>query len=199
MNDDLDEELHEEYINQVMRDETDFNELVLTTAATIVQHHNTFLVKEPCRDSSHTGMKFVMEILNGNDRRCQEMFRMEKHAFCKLCDRLRSYGLCSSKGVQLEGAVCMFLMTLGHGVGNRMIQERSNPKYWPYFKDCIGAIDGTHIHASLPTNEQIPYIGRKGYPTQNIMAVCSFDMLFTFVWPRWEGTTHDTHIFWEAL
>lgn len=124
MDDDSDEELHEEYINQVMRDETDFNELVLTIAATIVQHHNTFLVKEPCRDSSHTGMKFVMEILNGNDRRCQEMFRMEKHVFCKLCDRLRSYGMCSSKGVQLEEAVCMFLMTLGHGVGNRMIQER---------------------------------------------------------------------------
>ncbi|XP_059639633.1 uncharacterized protein LOC132282008 [Cornus florida] len=92
-------------------------------------------------------------------------------------------------------------MTLGHGVGNRMIQERfqhsgetvsrqfglmlekmtvlaldeikplenydevshyirSNPKYWPYFKDCIGAIDGTHIRASLPVNEQIPYIDK---------------------------------------
>ncbi|PPE01705.1 hypothetical protein GOBAR_DD01287 [Gossypium barbadense] len=29
--------------------------------------------------------------------------------------------------------------------------------------DCIGAIDGTHIAAILPPNEQIPYIGRKGY------------------------------------
>ncbi|PPS06830.1 hypothetical protein GOBAR_AA13811 [Gossypium barbadense] len=28
--------------------------------------------------------------------------------------------------------------------------------------DCIGAIDGTHIAAILPPNEQIPYIGRKG-------------------------------------
>ncbi|KAK3210945.1 hypothetical protein Dsin_015651 [Dipteronia sinensis] len=31
------------------------------------------------------------------------------------------------------------------------------------------------------------------------MAVCGFDMLFTFVWPGWEGTAHDTRIFLEAI
>ncbi|XP_062118773.1 uncharacterized protein LOC133832447 [Humulus lupulus] len=76
---------------------------------------------------------------------------------------------------------------------------RNNPRYWPYFKNCIGAIDGTHVRVSLPVDKQIPYIGRKGYPTQNIMAVCGFDMLFTFVWAGWEGTAHDTRIFLEAL
>ena len=39
----------------------------------------------------------------------------------------------------------------------------------------------------------------KGIPTQNLMAACDFDMLFTFVWSGWEGTTHDTRIFFEAL
>ncbi|KAK9274075.1 hypothetical protein L1049_018889 [Liquidambar formosana] len=76
---------------------------------------------------------------------------------------------------------------------------RQNPKYWPYFKDCIGAIDSTHVRALLSPKEQIPYIGRKNYPTQNIMAACGFDMRFTFVWPGWEGTAHDTHIFLAAL
>ena len=65
-----------------------------------------------------------MEILNGNDQRCQEQFRMEKHVFIKLCDRLRSYELTSTKGVRLEEAVGIFLMTLGHGVGNKIIQEQ---------------------------------------------------------------------------
>uniref|UniRef100_A0A9I9E6S2 DUF8040 domain-containing protein n=1 Tax=Cucumis melo TaxID=3656 RepID=A0A9I9E6S2_CUCME len=32
----------------------------------------------------------------------------------------------------------------------------SNSKYYPFFKDCIGAIDGTHVAASIPQNEQIP-------------------------------------------
>ncbi|KAK2648829.1 hypothetical protein Ddye_016318 [Dipteronia dyeriana] len=46
---------------------------------------------------------------------------------------------------------------------------RSNPKYWPCFKDCIGAIDGTHVRVSLPVDEQIPYIDKyylvdAGYP-----------------------------------
>ncbi|KAI3457250.1 hypothetical protein Pfo_013913 [Paulownia fortunei] len=76
---------------------------------------------------------------------------------------------------------------------------RNNPKYWPHFKGCISAIDGTHVHAIVPTNEQLAYHGRKGDCTQNIMAVCSFDMQFTFVWAGWEGTAHDSRIFNKAI
>ena len=45
----------------------------------------------------------------------------------------------------------------------------------------------------------IPYFGRKGYPTQNVMVACDFDMLFTFVLPGWEGAAHDTHIFLDTI
>ncbi|KAH9688209.1 DDE Tnp4 domain-containing protein [Citrus sinensis] len=76
---------------------------------------------------------------------------------------------------------------------------RNDDRYWPYFKDCIGAIDGTHIPVIVPTSKQIPYIGRKGIPTQNVMAACDFNMCFTFAWAGWEGTAHDTRIFLEAL
>lgn len=31
------------------------------------------------------------------------------------------------------------------------------------------------------------------------MAVCDFNMCFTFAWAGWEGTAHDTRIFNEAL
>ncbi|CAI9298375.1 unnamed protein product [Lactuca saligna] len=65
--------------------------------------------------------------------------------------------------------------------------------------DCIGAIDGTHVRASVPQNEEAKYIGRKGYATQNIMVVCDFNMCFTFVWVGWERTAHNTRIFSEAL
>ena len=53
-------------------------------------------------------------------------------------------------------------------------------RYWPYFKDCIGPIDGTRIPVVMPASKQIPYIGRKGFPTQNVMVVCDFNMCFTF-------------------
>ncbi|KAM0058325.1 putative harbinger transposase-derived nuclease domain-containing protein [Helianthus debilis subsp. tardiflorus] len=74
-----------------------------------------------------------------------------------------------------------------------------NPRYYPMFENYIGAIDGTHVRALVPLNEQPKYIGRKGYATQNIMDVCDFNMCFTFVWAGWEGTAHDTRIFNEAL
>lgn len=40
----------------------------------------------------------------------------------------------------------------------------NNSRYHP-FNDFSGAIDGTHIKASVPKNEEAKYIGRKGYAT----------------------------------
>ncbi|XP_016734012.2 uncharacterized protein [Gossypium hirsutum] len=76
---------------------------------------------------------------------------------------------------------------------------RHDTRYWPHFKDCIGAIDGTHIKAYISPSCQLPYIGWKGEPTQNIMAVCDFNMCFIFAFPGWEGTAHDSRIFLQAL
>ena len=60
-------------------------------------------------------------------------------------------------------------------------------------QDVVGAIDGTLIHACIPTNQQVPYRGRgRGECFQNVMAICDFDMIFRFVVVRWEGTTHDS-------
>ena len=55
------------------------------------------------------------------------------------------------------------------------------------------------MHACVPVNDQVRFIGRKNLPTQNVMAVCSFDMRFTFVLAGWEGTAHDTRIFNAAV
>ncbi|GAV80677.1 DDE_4 domain-containing protein, partial [Cephalotus follicularis] len=65
--------------------------------------------------------------------------------------------------------------------------------------DCIGAIDGVHVPACVSPADSIPFIGRKRIPTQNVMATCGFDMQFTFCWAGWEGTAHDTKIFYAAL
>ncbi|XP_038719907.1 putative nuclease HARBI1 [Tripterygium wilfordii] len=74
-----------------------------------------------------------------------------------------------------------------------------NEIYFPYFRDCIGAIDGTHIHASVPNDDRTRFIGRKGVTTQNVMAACDFDMLFTYVCAGWEGSAHDSRIFSTVL
>jgi hypothetical protein len=68
-----------------------------------------------------------------------------------------------------------------------------------FLSNCIGVINRTHVCVCVSQENQIPFIGRKCVPTQNIMATCSLDMQFTFVWAEWEGSAHDTRIFLEAI
>ncbi|KAK3163290.1 hypothetical protein QOZ80_1AG0001740 [Eleusine coracana subsp. coracana] len=65
--------------------------------------------------------------------------------------------------------------------------------------DCIGAIDGTHIHARVPARIAAAFRGRKHYTTQNVLAAVDFDLRFTYVLAGWEGSTHDAHILADAL
>ena len=39
----------------------------------------------------------------------------------------------------------------------------------------------------------------KYYPTQNVLAACSFDLKFTYVLPSWEGSASDSRILNNAL
>ncbi|CAN6328924.1 unnamed protein product, partial [Urochloa humidicola] len=51
------------------------------------------------------------------------------------------------------------------------IKITSNPgRFHPYFEGCIGALDGTHIPASVPIHMQDRFRGRKSIPTQNVLA-----------------------------
>ncbi|XP_068644390.1 uncharacterized protein [Aristolochia californica] len=71
--------------------------------------------------------------------------------------------------------------------------------FYPYFKDCIGVIDGTHIKANIPIEDQPRFWNRKGYLSQNVMAACSFDMQFTYVLAGWEGSATDSRVLKDAL
>ncbi|KAI0498615.1 hypothetical protein KFK09_019505 [Dendrobium nobile] len=62
-----------------------------------------------------------------------------------------------------------------------------------------GAIDGTHVDARVSTAEKVAYIGRCGSTTQNVMAVCDFNMCFTYVMSGWEGSVYDSRIFKFAI
>ncbi|KAL3516593.1 hypothetical protein ACH5RR_023495 [Cinchona calisaya] len=66
-------------------------------------------------------------------------------------------------------------------------------------KDCVGAIDGTHVRVKVSSGEAARYRGRKEHPTQIVLAACSFDLKFTYVLPGWEGTASDSRIIKNAL
>nr|KAJ0214489.1 hypothetical protein LSAT_V11C400206730 [Lactuca sativa] len=74
----------------------------------------------------------------------------------------------------------------------REIQE--SRRFYPFFKDCIGAIDGTHVRVHVPNRDAPRYRGRKGYPTINVLAACTFDLKFTY-----EGTASNSRIIKNAF
>ncbi|KAF2287475.1 hypothetical protein GH714_000802 [Hevea brasiliensis] len=222
-----------------------WNEKIKTTTYAvdiICSYYLSYIHKEPCMDSFHTGLVWLQEIMRGNERRCVNLFRMDKDTLIKLCLDLEChYKLKCSKKMTILEKVGMFLYVLALGASNRQVQERfqhsgetvsrnfhevlkamlclsidmikptdptfsnippeilNDDRYMPHFKDCIGAIDGTHVSACVQEENLIRFIGRKGVPTQNIMAACSFDMQFTFVMAGWEGTAHDGRLFQYAI
>ena len=56
-----------------------------------------------------------------------------------------------------------------------------NYRFAPYFGDCLGALDGTHVEMHVPTALQPRYRNRKGTISQNILAVCDFNMKFVYI------------------
>jgi hypothetical protein len=83
-----------------------------------------------------------------------------------------------------------------HIVHKRIAEDR---RAYPHFKDCIGALDGTHVRVSLHPNEQVRYIEKAGIPTQNILAISDFDMRFTYVSVGQPGSMHDTSVLYNAI
>jgi hypothetical protein len=68
----------------------------------------------------------------------------------------------------------------------------------PHFDNCIGAIDRTHIPVKVSSLKVLQYVGRHGYSSQNVLAICDFDMRFTFVVAGWLGSVHDMRVFNDA-
>ena len=69
-------------------------------------------------------------------------------------------------------------------VGNNLLPATrisQSSKYTPYFDDCLGALDGTYVEMYIPIELQPRYRNRKGTLSQNILAVCNFDMRFVYI------------------
>ena len=63
----------------------------------------------------------------------------------------------------------------------------------------MGAIDSTHISAWVSGSKQGSFRGRKSYVSQNVLVICNFDVLFTFVYIGWEGTANDSCVVYDAM
>ncbi|PLW11277.1 hypothetical protein PCANC_23072 [Puccinia coronata f. sp. avenae] len=73
-----------------------------------------------------------------------------------------------------------------------------NPKYSPFFDDCLGALDGVHVPAKVPEAQAAPFCNWKGQLSQNVLAVVDFDMRFTYICAGWEGSAHNSRVLTHA-
>ena len=73
-----------------------------------------------------------------------------------------------------------------------------NLKLYPFFRDCWGAVDGTHVDAFVPDDAISCYRNRKGGLTQNLLAACTFDMWFCYVLSGWEGSAANRRVWDDA-
>ncbi|XP_021827275.1 uncharacterized protein LOC110767919 [Prunus avium] len=76
---------------------------------------------------------------------------------------------------------------------------RESTKFYPFFKDCIKAIDGTHIPAMVRGRDVSSYRNRHGKISQNVLAACNIDLEFMYVLSGWEGSTHNSKLLSDAL
>ncbi|KAJ3019577.1 hypothetical protein NUW54_g43 [Trametes sanguinea] len=74
----------------------------------------------------------------------------------------------------------------------------TNPKFYPFLKNVVGAIDGTHITCTPSLEDRPASRNRKGGVSQNCLACCSFDLLFQHVLSGWEGSVADATLFADA-
>nr|XP_043616035.1 protein ALP1-like [Erigeron canadensis] len=79
------------------------------------------------------------------------------------------------------------------------ITEDCQDGKWRCFQGCLGALDGTLIKVTPPSDEKSRYRTRKGCISTNVLGVCCPNMQFIYVLPGWEGSAHDGRVLRDAI
>lgn len=78
---------------------------------------------------------------------------------------------------------------------DNILNSRNRGRYIPYFRESLGALDGSHIPVHVPEINRAAYRNRKGDISQNVLVACTFDMKIVYVLSGWEGSASDSRIF----
>ncbi|PPD86682.1 hypothetical protein GOBAR_DD16385 [Gossypium barbadense] len=79
------------------------------------------------------------------------------------------------------------------------ISADSSDTRWKWFKNCLGALDRTHIKIRVLTVDKPRYRTRKGDIATNMLGVSTPDMQFVYVLLGWEGLVADGRVLRDAI
>ncbi|XP_062088771.1 uncharacterized protein LOC133795333 [Humulus lupulus] len=172
-------------------------------------------IRRPLHTSDMSRRQYLLELLNGHPDRLFYTIRMDINTFRSLCRRLVEMEVIEhDKVISVEEVVVMFLWIVTHNQRVRTVAERYQHSgetvccqfgkvldalWYLGNEDCVEAINGTHVSAVAPTLKQLAFRGRKVDVTQNVMAACSYNMMFTYVYAGWEGTANDSRVLLDAM
>ncbi|XP_008779183.2 uncharacterized protein LOC103698914 [Phoenix dactylifera] len=77
--------------------------------------------------------------------------------------------------------------------------ENCTDERWKWFKNFLGALDGTYIKVNLEEVDKPRYRSHKGEIATNVLGVCTRDMQFIYVLPGWEGSPTDSRVLRDAI
>ena len=79
----------------------------------------------------------------------------------------------------------------------------SNPKFYPYFKNCRGARDGSQFNSWVQEEATVQCHNQMGFISQNVLSICDWMLQFLYILNGWEGSTVDSSVFdyarWKDL
>jgi hypothetical protein len=131
--DSMDEDSEEEFDDEI--------NLILVVLDISDDDENT---KMPACNLPLRGAMYITCMLNGNPTSFKEMFCMEPLQFITLCTELRERQLMrSTKYLDVEESVAIFLMIVGHSQGQRVASDRfqhSTETINRHFKTVLGAV-----------------------------------------------------------
>jgi DDE superfamily endonuclease len=216
--------------------------VAIFASTTIAYYYIANFNKLPQHTSSHTGRRWMEELLSGHPARMKDNLHISQAGFRYLENLLvRKSNFRDTRYMDTIEQLGIFLYSVSTDLSMRKLAERfqrstetinrtfhkvmhhflwpefykafvtfptestpvpdyieDNNSFFPYFKDCIGAVDGSHIPISPPENQRAPFRNRKGFLSQNVLAVCDFDAKFTMVLSGWEGSVADSTLWLEG-
>ncbi|KAA0050805.1 retrotransposon protein [Cucumis melo var. makuwa] len=124
-------------------------------------------------------------MIHRSDLVCGQSTHMDRRTFAILCHLLRTVaGLSSTKIVNVEEMVTMFLYILAHNVKNC---------------NCLGVLDGTYIKVNMLAIDRPTFKTHKRKISTNVLDVCDTKEDFIYVLANSEGSTTDLWILRDAL
>ncbi|XP_074361965.1 uncharacterized protein LOC141702160 [Apium graveolens] len=104
-------------------------------------------------------------IIGHNDHYCNVWMRFNRSHFATSIN--------FNKVLKVLNTIAPQMMVKPEGVSPKI---SGSTRFYPYFKDCVGAIDGTHIPAMVRGREVSSYRNRHEINFQNVLAACNFDL-----------------------